>query len=186
MTTKDITAEARELPREPTARWILVLVAALSVVWLAILAWQIQVLPETVPTHFGTSGEPDGWSSKKGALAFSVLLPLLSAYPLPLMALLVLRWPAGINGPNREWWTATAPRLRRFERLMREDLWLVAALMLGLFVAIQVYITLTARAADGQGLEWVFPAVMVSFLVLIGVVLARMYGGRYAEQPHLH
>lgn len=183
MTTRDIADEARGLPREPTARWILVLVALVGAAWLAVLAWQVRVLPETVPTHFGAGGEPDGWSSRNGALAFSVVLPVVVAFPLPLLSLLVLHRPEWINAPHREWWTATAVRLRRFERLLREDLWLMAALMLGLLAAIQAHITLASLAADGRGPDWLFAAAMISFLVLNGAILARVFSGRYSEQP---
>lgn len=181
-TTRDTAAEARGMPREPTARWILVLMAVLTVVWLGILAWQVAVLPDRVPTHFGSGGEADGWSSKGGALAFTVLLPVLVVFPMPLMSLLALRWPQSINVPNRDWWTATAPRLRRFERLLREDLWLFAALTLALFLAIDVGIVVAARSADGNLSQAFLWGALVLFLIGIGAVMARMFGRRYAEQ----
>lgn len=181
-TTSTIAAEARGLPREPTARWILVLMAVLTVVWLGILSWQVAVLPDRVPTHFGAGGEANGWSSKGGALAFSVLLPLLVVFPMPLMALLALHWPMSINAPNREWWTATAPRLRRFERLLREDLWLIAALTLALFLVIDVGVVLAAQSMHENLSPVFFVPTLVLFLAGIGVVMARMFGSRYAEQ----
>lgn len=180
--TRDVAAEARGLPREPTAPWILRLVAVATVVWLAILAWQVMVLPERVPTHFGSGGEADGWSSKTGALAFSALLPLATAYPLPLLSKLVLYAPEWINSPNREWWTATAPRLRRFERLQREDMWLIAVLVLALLSAMQVAIVLASQSPGGAiGPEFLFGPLVV-FLVLVLAVMVRMFGSRYAEQ----
>ena len=184
-TTRSPADDARELPREPTARWITVLITGLVAVWLGVLAWQVTVLPERVPTHFGSGGEPDGWSSKSGALAFSVLGPLLFALPLPLMSLMVLRWPSSINVPNKQWWTATGPRLRRFERLMREDLWLITAVMLVTLIGVQAGITGAAQTDDGRlpGL-WLAGPLIVAF-VGTGVVLARMYGSRYEEQSDL-
>lgn len=184
-TTRKVAEEARGLAPEPTAGWIRVLVAVFTVAWLAVLAWQVQVLPERVPTHFGSGGEADGWSSKQGALAFSVALPLLAAYPLPLLSLLVLRWPAGINAPNRDWWTASAVRLRRFERLIREDMWLFAVLMLGLFTVIQISIVVAARSEDGNGSSAMILGPLVVFLAATSVLMARMLGSRYAEQPDL-
>src|SRR5699024_632470 len=181
-TTRDIAAEARGLPREPTAPWILVLMAVLTAAWLRILAWQVAVLPDRVPTHFGARGEADGWSSKAGALAFSVLLPVLVVFPMPLLSQLAVRWPASINAPNRDWWAATAPRLRRFERLVREDLWLFAALTFALFLASDVGIVVAADSTDGnlsQALLW---GSLALFLLGIGAVMARMFGSRYAEQ----
>ncbi|HHX84010.1 MAG TPA: DUF1648 domain-containing protein [Actinomycetales bacterium] len=184
-TTRDTAATARGLPREPTARWILVLAAVVTAAWLAVLAWQVAVLPEQVPTGFGPGGEVRGWGGRAEVLAFSVLLPLVAAFPLPLLSRLALSYPSAINAPNREWWTATPPRLRRFERLLREDLWLIAVLLLVLFTVIQVETTRAAHSADGSGSMAVIGGVLVVFLVLNTVILARMFGGRYAEQPDL-
>lgn len=184
-TTRSAADDARDLPKEPTTPWILVLVTGLGLIWLGVLAWQVAVLPERVPTHFGSGGVPDGWSSRAGALAFSALGPLLFAFPMPLISLLALRWPAAINAPNKAWWAATAPRLRRFERLMREDLWLIAAVMLVTFTGIQVGITGAAQTPDGQlpGVWLAGPLIVV--LAGTGAVLARMYGSRYENQPDL-
>lgn len=186
MTTTSSPAEdARRLPPEPTARWILVLMAGLTVVWLAVLAWQVAVLPDRVPTHFDGSGRADGWSSKAGALAFSVVGPLAVVFPMPLMAKLAVRWPQSINAPNRDWWMKSGPRLRRFERLLREDLWLIAAATLLVLVLIQVGITETALSGTGalpMAYIWVPIALL---LVGMGVIVARMLGKRYAEQPDL-
>ncbi|MDN5723137.1 MAG: DUF1648 domain-containing protein [Corynebacterium sp.] len=181
-TTSDAAAEARGLPREPTVRWILVLMAVLTVVWLGVVVWQVMVLPERVPTHFGSGGEADGWSSKTGALAFSILLPLLVVFPMPLMSLMALKWPTSINAPNRDWWTATGPRLRRFERLLREDLWLIAALTLALMTVVDVGIVFAAQSANGNLSSGLILVPLAVYFAGLGVVMARMFGSRYAEQ----
>lgn len=184
-TTRSLTDDARDLPREPTAPWILVLVAGLVVVWLAVLAWQVAVLPDRVPTHFDSAGRADGWSSRTGALASSLLLPLVIALPLPLLSRLALRWPAAISAPNRDWWTATAPRLRRFERLLREDLWLIAASMIGALIGVQVAIT-DAAVAGADSLPSAYSrGPLIVAAVGMGLVLVRVLGGRYAAQPDL-
>lgn len=181
-TTNSPGDDARDLPREPTALWIIVLMAGLVAVWLGVLAWQFAVLPEQMPTRFDASGEPVAWSSRTVVLLFSLLLPLLTALPLPLVSLLALHRPAALSMPNRDWWTATAPRIRRFERLLREDMWLVAALMLMLFVAIQVIIT-EASVTPGGALPWyVIQVPVMVFLVGLGALMMRMFRGRYAEQ----
>jgi len=188
MSRDPIAAEAAALPREPTARWIRVLVCAVTVVWIVALLWQVRVLPEQVPTHFGAGGRPDGWSSRAGALAFSVLLPLVLVYPLPLLSRLALWSPSLINAPHRDWWSATAPRLRRFERLVREDLWLIAMATLGLLLGAQVEIVLAARGS-GSGIGAAGgPLLLVPFLLVVGVVVARMAGSRYAlgAEPDAH
>ena len=185
-TTRSAADDARDLPPEPTAPWILVLAGGVVLLWLGVLAWQVAVLPERVPTHFGADGRADGWSSRTGALAFSALIPLLVVLPMPLLSRLALWAPGQINAPNKEWWTATGPRLRRFERLMREDLWLITTVTLLLLVAGQVGIVLAARSGGDAMPTWILPVALVVFLVAIGAVMARMFiGGRYAAQPDL-
>ncbi|MGX1767741.1 DUF1648 domain-containing protein [Dietzia sp. NPDC055343] len=185
-TTSSPLDDARDLPREPTAPWIRVLAIVAVAVWLAVVIWQFMVLPDRIPTHFDGSGRADGWSSKNGALAFSVLIPLLCVIPLPSLARLVLRWPQAINAPNRDWWITSGPRLRRFERLIREDLWLIAVLTLALLVAIDVGIAMTARAESDSMANGVLYGSLAVFGVGLFAVLARMYaGGRYAEQDVL-
>lgn len=185
-TTRSAADDARDLPKEPTAPWILMLAVTVILVWLGVLAWQVAVLPERVPTHFGAGGEADGWSSRNGAVAFSALLPLLIVLPTPLMSKLTLWAPELINVPNKQWWTASGARLRRFERLLREDLWLITALTLALLVAGQVGIVMAARSGTDQMPGWALPGALVVFIVGLGAVLARMFvGGRYAEQPDL-
>lgn len=185
-TTSSAADDARDLPAEPTAPWILVLAGGVILVWLGVLAWQVAVLPERVPTHFAADGRADGWSSRTGALAFSALIPLLVVLPIPLLSRLVLWAPAHINAPNKEWWTATGPRLRRFERLMREDLWLITTATMVLLVAGQVGIVLAARSGAEAMPGWVLPVALGVFLVAIAAVTGRMFvGGRYAAQPDL-
>lgn len=185
-TTRSAADDARDLPKEPTAPWILALSLGVILVWLGVLAWQVAVLPERVPTHFGAGGEADGWSSKNGALAFSALLPLFVVLPIPLMSRLAVWAPDFINAPNKDWWTASGARLRRFERLLREDLWLITVITLGLLVAGQVGIVMAARSGTDQMPAWTLPGALVVFFAGLIAVLARMFaGGRYAEQPDL-
>lgn len=182
-TTSSPTDDARDLPREPTAPWIRALAVAAVAVWLAVVLWQVVVLPDRVPTHFDGSGQADGWSSKNGTLAFSVLIPLVFVIPLPMLARMVLHWPQSINAPNRDWWITSGPRLRRFERLLREDLWLITVLALALLGAIQVGIVVVAQAGSESLPMWVTFGSLGVFSVGLISVLARMYaGGRYAEQ----
>ena len=182
MTTGDVAAEARRLPPEPTAPWIRALVVAVTVVWLAVLGWQVTALPERVPIHFDSGGEADGWSSRAEALAFSALLPLALAYPLPLLSKIAVYAPDWINSSNRKWWIATAPRLRRFERLQREDLWLITASLVLLLAAVQASIVVAARSPDESISQVFLFGPLAVFLVVLVVVVARMFGSRYAEQ----
>ena len=69
---------------------------------------------------------------------------------------------------------------------MREDLWLITVLTLALLVAIDVGITMTARAESDSMANGVLYGSLAVFGVGLFAVLARMYaGGRYAEQDVL-
>lgn len=178
--------EARALPREPVAPWVWAVVAVATLAWLGVLAWQTAVLPDRVPQHWsGVGGTPDRWASKTEALTFSVAMPLLFAYPTPLLARLVIAWPDGINAPNKAYWTWNGPRLRRFERLLREDLWLMAAWMIALLVAVDVQITVAAGRPGGQvDSGWMAGVTAVFVAGLLGYV-AYMYARRYRDDPTL-
>lgn len=186
MTTKSAAEDARDLPREPMSQWTRVLVVVAIAVWLVVLLWQVMVLPERVPTHFSGDGDPDGWSSKAGALAFSALIPLVVMLTIPLSSLVVVRAPELVNGPNKQWWTATGARLRRFERLLREDLWLMTVIALALLVAMQVGIVIAAQSPDHRMPDGLLFGGLALFGVGLAAVMVRMFtGGRYAEQPGL-
>lgn len=181
-----VSDEARQLPREPAARWIVVLFASSAVLWLGVLAWQVIALPEMLPVQFDFSGEPTSWWHKASALGFVVLMAAVLVLPAATIPGLVLRAPRSISAPNSDWWTATPRRLRRFERLVREDLLLPAVSCLVLLAVGQVGMTLAANSADHA-----LPvAAQIAFVVpVLGVIVVviRMCGGggRYDKQPEL-
>lgn len=182
---QQVAREARDLPKEPTSAWVKGVVALVTLAWLGVLVWQAFVLPDRVPQHWTNGNVPDRWAGRTEALVVSLALPLLFAYPLPLLSRLVTAWPDGLNVPNKEWWLQTPERVVRFERLLREDLWLCTAWMLVIFVAGDVLITIAAGRPGGV-------ISMAPMAVLVAVMLVAMIGyivwmcrGRYAEDPSL-
>lgn len=127
----------REPPR-PGFRVALWASLALYLVVVGAAAWELRGM-ERVPIHFGVDGAPDGWATPRGALALSLLMPLLVLW-LPLLSRLAISFPSGINlnAGDKAWWMATGPRLARFERLLREQLLAcVAAILLLVFVPVE-------------------------------------------------
>ena len=107
---------------------------------------------------------------------------------LRLVTSLVLRWPQGINAPNKEYWLQTPQRLRHFERLVREDLMLIGALTTLLFAAI-ILLLLAALAAGVahvqlSAAQWAAWAATCLVGVLpfsaLGLWLGTLVGGRGA------
>lgn len=177
---EQVSREARLLDPEPVAPMPRLVLAAATAAWLLTLVWLVLVLPERVPTHWSGGGVPDGWSSRTGALAFSLLVPLLTLYPMLWLSRLVIVWPDGVNTPHKEWWLDTPRRLRRFERLFREDLMLIIAVTVLLFAGTQLTIGYAAHQPGGELPWWVLPVMLVPYVALLALVVARMaVGSRY-------
>ena len=82
--------------------------------------------------------------------------------------------------PRKDRWLETVPRLVRFERLVREDLMFMAALLLLVITAAGIQIGHAAHKPDGAAEPWRFPIITGGFLVLITRVVVRMiWGPRY-------
>jgi len=65
-------------------------VAALGLVLSIIIVFQSwSMLPDTIPTHFGASGKPDGWGGKETIL----LLPVLSIFLIYIPFVFLSRYP---------------------------------------------------------------------------------------------
>lgn len=186
MTTHRVADEARGLPRESTSARIRYAVAGAAVLWFGAFVWAVVTLPDRVPTQFAFAGQPTSWSSRAGTLTVMVGAAAVLALPAALSPWVLFRSPGAINAPNRQWWTATPARFRRFERLMREDLLLFAAAGLLLMAVGQAGITVAANSASGAMPPWLMPTMLAPLAGLV-VVFVRMTGagGRYAEQPGL-
>ena len=186
MGSNSVSDGARQLPREPAARWIVRLFVCSAVLWLGVLVWQVIALPEMLPVQFDFGGAPTSWWGKASALWFVVLMAAVLVLPAAVVSRLVFRAPGSISAPNSDWWTATPRRLRRFERLLREDLLLLAVSALLLLVVGQAGMTMAANSADYALPVGVQVAFVVPVLGMIAVVI-RMCGGggRYNKQPEL-
>ncbi len=94
------------------------------------------LLPERLAVHFGSSGEPDGWSSKG---EFMVLFGAMEAFFVLFgvgMALALDRIPVAlINVRHKDYWFSPEKREESLEFMKNQILWIEAA-TLGFFVAI--------------------------------------------------
>jgi hypothetical protein len=87
----------------------------------ALFVWRVgERLPAVVATHFGPTGEPNGYMTHsfylRFMLAFVVLLPWLVNFALER----ILSLPnARINLPNREYWLSDSQRSQTIEFLLR-------------------------------------------------------------------
>lgn len=82
-------------------------------------------LPARVATHFGISGDPDGWMSRAGYTLFTSLFGLgLSAFTIGL-GFVARFFPASkVNLPNRDYWLAPERRSVTNAYVLEHCLWL--------------------------------------------------------------
>ena len=159
-------------------------VATLSVMlWLGAMVWLAVSLPDRVPTHWGTSPVADGWSSKATAVALLVVLPVVMFLPLPLLSRLMFTHPDVVNAPYKQWWLETPQRLVRFERLLREDLWLITGSSLLLITAIGLIMGQAATTPDGRAEPWWMWVTIGAYFGAIGAITARMVAGSRYRPP---
>lgn len=176
---RETARQARQLPTEPMSRGVRAIVGGAVAVWLVTVLVVYSTLPERAPTHWDGS-EPDDWSSRAGALVAFVVGPIAIGAVLRLVTTLVLRWPQGINAPNKEYWLQTTQRLRHFERLVREDLMLIGALTTLLFAAISVMTGVAAHREGGELPGVFFAVIMIAFIAgILGLVVRMLLGRRY-------
>ena len=113
---------------------------AVFVLLVALLGIQLTVaypdLPERVATHFNTSGEADGWSSKATFTWMHIGLVALMVLTFPGISALLSRIPdAMINLPNKEYWLAPERREATLGHVGDQLMWMGnATLFLMLYI----------------------------------------------------
>jgi uncharacterized membrane protein len=92
-------------------RTSLIALAVLYFLFGILLAVGSVQLPERVASHFGFSGEANGWMSRSSYLVFMAIFGMIFPMLAPLAGLLVGRLPvSSINLPNKEYWLAPERR----------------------------------------------------------------------------
>jgi uncharacterized membrane protein len=135
--------------------------------FLALVAGTVSILPDKVASHFGGSGEPDGWMSKSGFLTFMVLFGL--GMPLLVTALtgactFLPRWM--VNLPNKDYWLSPAMQSGTRWYLVGQALWLDCLLVL--MIGAIHYLTVVAHRSDPVRLPMTaFYVVLAVFLLLV-------------------
>ncbi len=136
------------------------------------VAFYFSRLPDPVATHFGTGGEPDGWSSKT-SFALTWIGVSLALYLLffGIARLLAVMPSSMVNIPHRDYWLA--PERRQPTVAVLDD-WLggiVAGTAMFLIVLLQLIINANL---SGSGLGIGFMWAMVAFLGFTGVWVWRL------------
>lgn len=131
--------------------------ASVGVVWTHRADW----LPERVPTHWGVSGQPDGWVQRDGALTFLLIAPGV------MLATVLL-------GRLLPWLSPAHFRIEPF-RGIYEYIMAMLVVMFGYFhVVIVLASTEQLKAVD----RWIVGGVLLLFLAL-GSVLGKVQRNFY-------
>lgn len=139
----------------------------LLTIGMLVLFWS--VLPAVVPTHFGVTGEVDGWGDKRTIL----ILPSVSLL-LYLMFTLLCRYPHKFNYP----WPITAQNARRQYRLALSVMaWFKAEVIL--LFSFMEWTTIRTALGQAKGLGLAFiPAVLLIMFGTLGVYFYFAYRSR--------
>jgi len=134
-------------------------------------------LPANVATHFGFTGEANGWMSRGAYLMFMAFFGLIFPLVAPLAALLLPRFPMSmVNLPNKEYWLAPERREGTVAFLVSQMLRL-AVLELGLVIVLHQLVVDANRQQPPRmsNLVWAVLAVFLVFLVGWGWSLVRHF-----------
>jgi Protein of unknown function (DUF1648) len=143
-----------------------VVLAVTIVAALLQLIYMRQYLPESVASHFGSGGKPDGFMDRDSFLMLMALLQI----GLPLFMVAIgkgIRYMPNdlINVPNRQFWLS--PPHREFTLGYMEALLVWISAMTGVFMIGINYLTYRANIDKAALDEFSFVTMLVAFLVTI-------------------
>ena len=143
---------------------VLLLLAAVAAIQ---MTHYYPLLPERLAVHFGSSGEPDGWSSKG---EFMVLFGAMEAFFVLFgvgLALALDRIPVAlINVRHKDYWFSPERQEESLEFMKNQILWMETA-TLGFFVAMAQFIFRGNLGDAPPRLPGDFWYVLIAFVAVI-------------------
>jgi uncharacterized membrane protein len=135
-------------------------------------------LPEKMATHFDAGGQPDGWMSKAGFIAFAVLMQAGLAGIMFGVGKLIRVVPASmVNIPNRDYWLTEERREQTFDETESMLAWIAAGT--SIFLLVICCLVLDANVGEKKGFSsfstWVAVVVYLAWLLVFCVLKLRKY-----------
>ena len=93
--------------------------------------WYYPQLPERVASHFGPSGQPDAWSTKRSFVTFYLMTTGFCALVFFGISLGIYKIPQNlINLPNKDYWLSPERQKTTFDFMFQYFLWFASATLL--------------------------------------------------------
>ena len=162
------------------AQKVLFLLPALVVVH---IAYYWPQLPERMASHFGPSGQANGWMSKQGNMIFYLALVSASSALWAGMGWILKKCPDDqINLPNKEYWLAPERREQTLLRMGHQMSTFGIAIVAFLMAVMQS--VFLANLEGGKQLGALFFIYLIGFLVYTGIWAYQMIkGSKIPEAP---
>lgn len=157
--------------------------SAVALTLVAVVWW---LLPSgRIPVHFTVSGEPDGWGTRTGLMAFLTGTVVVLAVLLGWLAARAptLSWEL-VNMPRKDFWRRPENEARARARL-QEDLYLVGSWTLLLVGGIAPVVLRAVRNAEGSGSAGALDLVVVlgaCVLLVVAVVWRQRWYRRVPDE----
>jgi uncharacterized membrane protein len=159
---------------QPDSRALVTLIC-LNVFAVVFVIYTAQYLPDKVATHFGVSGQADGWMSRNGYVLFMLAFIVgVSVFVSFVVGTLPSRFPAWTNIPNRDYWLAPERREEsaRFLSAHGKRLgYLIVMMMLGMHYTLLLANHMRPPALPGA----IFTAILVGFALALIWWVVRLY-----------
>ncbi len=141
------------------------------------LAFYYPRLPDTVASHFGGHGEPDGWTGKQAFAALQVGMIGFMATVFVITALLLPRFPNYmINLPNKDYWLAPEREQETYASIVASLIGFANITML--FMLAVMILTFQANLTPERSLSnwfWFFLVVYLAYTAVWTIAILRRY-----------
>lgn len=181
---QSVGADAGADDREHVGELYWGLLATSVVLWLSVQVGLMFALPDRVPLHWSDRTQADSWTSRFGAFV-ALWVPLIIPAVLPLCSRIVMHRPVKGMIRARSFWAGSPANLRRFERLLREDLILVSVMYMVVLAWLSFTVGLAAKDENGAIPQAMFTVPTILFVLGVCAVISQgIWGKRYDPEQH--
>ena len=139
-------------------------------------------LPERVATHFGVSGQPNGWMTRAEHERFTILAGLaIPGFILGVFALIRTMGDRGLNIPNKTYWLAAERRERTYAFIQNQGL-IFAGLMIAFLAGVHRSI-LVANARSPVSFSNSDIGLVSGGLLIFSLLWVAVFLGYFLRKP---